>query len=74
MIKQKYFFSDSGKFATEREGNCLRFFALQAISRDAMEKALDSMPGTFQSKLQTYVNMCISKKRNTSKIKLLILC
>lgn len=54
---------ESGKFTTEKEGNCLRFFALQAVSLDALRIALNNRPGSFQTKWERFTNYCKMKKR-----------
>lgn len=46
---------DSSKFATEEEGNCLRFFAFQSVCRDAMKRVFDNAPGTFQTKWNAFL-------------------
>lgn len=43
------FILDSDKFSTKEQGNCLRFFALQATSADTMRKVLDNLPDTFKN-------------------------
>lgn len=43
------FFSDTDKFSTKEQGNCLRFFALQATSADTMRKVLDNLPDKFEN-------------------------
>lgn len=54
---------ESGKFTTEKEGNCLRFFALQSVSLDALRIALDNRPESFQTKWERFTNYCKMKKR-----------
>ncbi|XP_061179431.1 obscurin-like, partial [Saccostrea echinata] len=42
-----------GKFGTEAETNCLRFFHLQSVCAEAMRRAFDTLPPkNFQKKLQ----------------------
>lgn len=55
---------DSGKYSNCNLGNCLRLFALQGVSAEAMRKVFDNLPGTFQYKLDTY-----SKYQSISKWK-----
>lgn len=53
---------DSGKFATENEGNCLQFFELQSVGNEALRKLLDGMSGTFQMKWAKFEQFCRQKK------------
>lgn len=55
-------FVDSQNFPTENEGNCLRFLALQAESKAAMRKLLDSMPHDFNKKWSDFDKFCKTKK------------
>lgn len=45
---------DSGKYSNCNLGNCLRLFALQGVSAEAMRKVFDNLPGTFKEKLNAY--------------------
>lgn len=56
------YFVDSGKYVTENEGNCLRFFALQAVGKVATRKILDSMPDTFERKWDRFEKYCKQRK------------
>lgn len=56
-------FLESEKFTTEKEGHCLRFFALQSVSLDALGKALDNMSESFQTKWQRFANYCKMKQK-----------
>lgn len=55
-------FLESEKFTTEKEGHCLRFFALQSVSLDALGIALD-MSESFQTKWQRFANYCKMKQK-----------
>lgn len=56
------FVDDSGKFVTEKEENCFRFFELQDVGRVAMRTKLDSMPGTFKNKWDRFEIFCKRRK------------
>lgn len=56
------FILDSKRFASEKEGNCLRFFALQSVSTDAIRRVLDNVQGNFNNKWQAYIKWCNSNK------------
>lgn len=56
-------FLESEKFTTEKEGHCLRFFALQSVSLDALGIALDNMSESFQTKWQRFANYCKMKQK-----------
>lgn len=45
---------DSGKYSNCNLGNCLRLFALQDVSAEAMRNVFDNLPGTFKEKLNAY--------------------
>lgn len=63
MLSDCTIFLESGKFTTEKEGNCLRFFALQSVSLDALRIALDNMSESFQTKWQRFANYCKMKEK-----------
>lgn len=56
------YFVDSGKYITESEGNCFRFFALQAVGKDAMRRTLDSMPENFEQIWDRFEKYCKQRK------------
>lgn len=58
-------FAESKMFATEKEGNCLRYFALQDVSREAMRKALDSMPDKFETIWKRFMKYCNDNNRKS---------
>lgn len=65
-------FLDCGKYSTEQEGNCLRFFALQTVSANAMRIAFDNMqPIQFEDKMKDFKQNCKSnsKMKELSSIK-----
>lgn len=45
---------DSGVLATEKEGNYFRFLALISISANAMRKAFDNLPYSFEDLLKRF--------------------
>lgn len=60
------FISDCGEYSTEQEGNCLRFFALQTVSTNAMRIAFDKMmPAKFEDKIKEFKRHC--KKHQKDK-------
>lgn len=53
---------DLGNLTTEAEGNCLRFYLLQKVSRNAMRALLDRESGTFAATWNVYQTFCKEKK------------
>ena len=60
---------DYDDFSTEKEGNCLRFFALQSVSKEALMRKINAVPGTFHSKWRTFVTFCNTPNRNGKNLK-----
>lgn len=59
-----FVFLDSGKYTTNKQGNCLRLFALQAVSADAMRKVFDN-PNDFEDKKTRLKQYCESNLTNS---------
>lgn len=57
---------DSGKFSTSDQGNCLRLFALQSVSADAMRKVFKN-ESDFEEKLQKVLKSKKIKELKSSK-------
>lgn len=49
-------FSDSEKFSTEEEGNCVRFFTLLGPSQKALQRKLNSHSKPFQTIWDNFMN------------------
>lgn len=64
------FLSDSGKYTTNKQGNCLRLFSLQAVSADAMRKVFDN-PDDFEEKKTRLKQYCKSNLTNPRNNELL---
>lgn len=62
---------DSGMYSSEKQGNCLRYFALQSVCSDAMRKAFDNLSGTFAGKISKFKQHC---SKNVKKWGQLIKC
>lgn len=56
-----HFLSDSGNFSTKKQGNCLRFFALQTASAGALRTVFDNIADTFENKKTKFVKHCESE-------------
>lgn len=68
--KISVYVDDSGKFSNQ--GNCLRFFALQAVSADAMKKVCNSKFDKFEEIIKKLIDDCKLNKRIPKKKALLL--
>ena len=65
------FFSDPEKYSTENEQNCLRFFALQGVSREAMKMTIDTLFQNFNTMWTSFKAYCKKEKKTGSMSRLL---
>lgn len=63
-----FLFTDTGKFSTSQQGNCLRLFELQTVSADALRILFNKVDGTLKDKIERY---CRSSPRSSWKKELL---
>lgn len=63
--KLNIFVDNCGEYSTEQEGNCLRFFALQTVSTNAMRIAFDMMmPAKCEEKIKEFKRYCKKHPKN----------
>lgn len=62
-----YIYIGSETFATETEGNCLRFYALQTECRKTMRTALDRKISDFSTTWRVYLQRHSAKKLKICK-------
>lgn len=70
---QIYYFSDPEKFSSENEQNCLRFFALQDVSRKAMKMKIDTMFQNFETMWTSFETYCTKTRKRASKLRSLVI-
>lgn len=64
-------FLDSEEYSTAGQSNCLRLFALQKVSAEALREVFQRLPGTFVAKINQLKQKCQSKPRKQWKKELL---
>lgn len=62
---------DSKKFSTETQGNYFRYVALLSVCVDALRKAYDNLPDTFEEKINKFKGHC-DRLQGNSKLKELL--
>lgn len=62
---------DSKKFSTETQGNYFRYVALLSVCVDALRKAFDNLPDTFEEKINKFKRHC-HRLQGNSKLKELL--
>lgn len=62
---------DSKRFSTETQGNYLRYVALLSVCGDALRKAFDNLPDTFEEKLNKFKRHCHRLQGNSKMRELL---
>lgn len=62
---------DSKKYSTETQGNYFRYVALLSVCADALRKAFDNLPDTFEEKINKFKRHC-HRLQGNSKLKELL--
>lgn len=62
---------DSKRFSTETQGNYFRYVALLSVCGDALRKAFDNLPDTFEEKLNKFKRHCHRLQGNSKMRELL---
>lgn len=62
---------DSKKYSTETQGNYFRYVALLSVCVDALRKAFDNLPDTFEEKINKFKRHC-HRLQGNSKLKELL--
>lgn len=62
---------DTGMFSTETQGNYFRYITLLSLCADALRKAFDNLPDTFEEKINKFKRHC-HRLQGNSKLKELL--
>lgn len=62
---------DSKRFSTKTQGNYFRYVALLSVCGDALRKAFDNLPDTFEEKLNKFKRHCHRLQGNSKMRELL---